>query len=382
MNEPIEINTQFELAANYVNTTNEHLYLTGKAGAGKTTFLKYIKDNCHKKIVIAAPTGVAAMNAGGVTLHSLFQLPMGSFIPEQSMSGEEYGEFFDKKNLLKYLRLNSAKRELLRELELLIIDEVSMLRADLLDAIDVILKSVRRNNWSGFGGVQVLFIGDLFQLPPVVRNSEWAVLQKYYKTISFFDAKALQDTPPIYLELKNIYRQSDQKFINLLNKIRNDKMDKGDLELLNKYYKPNFEPKQKGEYITLTTHNKRAEVINNEQLEKLEGAVYTFQASVSGDFNEATVMAETDLKLKEGSQVMFIRNDKGEYPRYYNGKIGLVKRIDEDDIAVTFTDSDDEVLVEKEVWENKRYKLNKETDQLDEVVKGTFTQYPIRLAWA
>lgn len=382
MNELIEINTQFELAANYVNTTNEHLYLTGKAGAGKTTFLKYIKDNCHKKIVIAAPTGVAAMNAGGVTLHSLFQLPMGSFIPEQSMSGEEYGEFFDKKNLLKYLRLNSAKRELLRELELLIIDEVSMLRADLLDAIDVILKSVRRNNRSGFGGVQVLFIGDLFQLPPVVRNSEWAVLQKYYKTISFFDAKALQDTPPIYLELKNIYRQSDQKFINLLNKIRNDKMDKGDLELLNKYYKPNFEPKQKGEYITLTTHNKRAEVINNEQLEKLEGAVYTFQASVSGDFNEATVMAETDLKLKEGSQVMFIRNDKGEYPRYYNGKIGLVKRIDEDDIAVTFADSDDEVLVEKEVWENKRYKLNKETDQLDEVVKGTFTQYPIRLAWA
>lgn len=382
MNEPLEINHQFELAVNYVNTTSEHLYLTGKAGTGKTTFLKYIKENCYKKIVIAAPTGVAAMNAGGVTLHSLFQLPMGSFIPEQDLSGEEYGEFFDRKKLLKYLRLNSAKRELLRELELLIIDEVSMLRADLLDAIDAILKSVRRNNRAGFGGVQVLFIGDLFQLPPVVKNNEWSILQKYYKTISFFDSKVLQDKPPIYLELKNVYRQSDEKFINLLNKIRNDKMDRGDLVLLNKYYKPNFEPKQKGEYITLTTHNRRADVINDEQLDKLKGSIYNFQASASGDFNEATVTAETDLKLKEGAQIMFIRNDKGEYPRYFNGKIGLVKQIDKDDIVVTFADSEEEILVEKETWENKRYKLNKETDELEEVVKGTFTQYPIRLAWA
>ncbi|MEO9965018.1 MAG: helix-turn-helix domain-containing protein [Reichenbachiella sp.] len=382
MNKPIEINSQFELAASYVNTTNEHLYLTGKAGSGKTTFLKYIKENCHKKTVIAAPTGVAAMNAGGVTLHSLFQLPMGSFMPDQSLSGDEYGEFFDKKKLLKYLRLNSAKRELLRDLELLIIDEVSMLRADLLDAIDAILKSVRRNSWSGFGGVQVLFIGDLFQLPPVIKNNEWSVLQKYYKTISFFDAKVLQDSPPIYLELKSVYRQSDQKFIDLLNKIRNDKMDRGDLELLNKYYKPDFEPEKKGEYITLTTHNKRADIINEEQLGKLEGATHSFQATVTGDFNEATVTAETDLKLKKGAQIMFIRNDKGEDPRYYNGKIGLIKQIDQDDIVVVFADSKDEILVEKETWENKRYKLNKETDELDEVVKGTFTQYPIRLAWA
>lgn len=382
MNETIEINKQFELAANYVNTTNEHLYLTGKAGTGKTTFLKYIKENCHKKTVITAPTGVAAMNAGGVTLHSLFQLPLGSFIPDQELSGDEQGEFFDKKNLLKYLRLNSAKRGLLRELELLIIDEVSMLRADLLDAIDTILKSVRRNNGSPFGGVQVLFIGDLFQLPPVVKNHEWAILQKYYKAISFFNAKALQDTPPIYLELKNIYRQSDQKFINLLNKIRNDQMDRSDLELLNKYYKPNFEPQQKGEYITLTTHNRRADVINNDQLTKLSGSVFSYQAKVSGDFNENTVTAEMDLKLKEGAQIMFIRNDKGESPRYYNGKIGIVKRVDKNNIVVSFTNSNVEVTVEKEEWENKRYKLNQETDELEEVIKGTFTQYPIRLAWA
>ncbi len=382
MTEPIEINDQFELAASYVNTTNEHLYLTGKAGTGKTTFLRYIKDNCHKKMVIAAPTGVAAMNAGGVTLHSLFQLPLGSFIPDQDLTGDDYGEFFDKKNLLKYLRLNSAKRELLRELELLIIDEVSMLRADLLDAIDAILRSVRRNNWKPFGGVQVLFIGDLFQLPPVVKNHEWSVLQKHYKALSFFNAKALNDTPPIYLELKNIYRQSDQKFIDLLNKIRNDKMDRDDLELLNQYYKPNFEPQQKGEYITLTTHNKRADVINSEQLSRLSGEVHSFHASISGDFNEGSVTAETDLKLKKGAQIMFIRNDKGEKPRYYNGKIGVIKSIDKEDIVVTFADSDEEVAVQKEEWENKRYKLNKETDELEEIVKGTFTQYPIRLAWA
>jgi hypothetical protein len=382
LTEHIEISEQFELAASYVNTTNEHLYLTGKAGTGKTTFLKYIKQNCHKKMVIAAPTGVAAMNAGGVTLHSLFQLPMGSFIPDQDLSGDEQGEFFDKKNLLKYLRLNSAKRDLLRELELLIIDEVSMLRADLLDAIDAILRSVRRKAGLPFGGVQILFIGDLFQLPPVVRNQEWATLQKFYKAISFFNAKALENTPPIYLELKNIYRQSDQKFINLLNKIRNDQMDRGDLELLNQYYKPKFEPEQKGEYITLTTHNKRADVINTEELEKLTGDTYSYAAIISGDFNENTVTAETDLKLKQGAQVMFVRNDKGENPSYYNGKIGVVKRIGKDEIVVSFADSDQEVIVEKQGWENKRYKLNKETDELEEVIKGTFIQYPIRLAWA
>ena len=382
MNESIEINAQFELAASYVNTTNEHLYLTGKAGTGKTTFLKYIKESCHKKMVIAAPTGVAAMNAGGVTLHSLFQLPLGSFIPEQDLSGDEYGEFFDKKHLLKYLRFYSAKRDLLRELELLIIDEVSMLRADLLDAIDVILKSVRRKASIPFGGVQVLFIGDLFQLPPVVKNKEWDTLQKFYKALSFFNAKALENTPPIYLELKNIYRQSDQKFINLLSKIRDDKMDSDDLKLLNQYYKPNFEPQQKGEFITLTTHNKRADIINNEELSKLAGKAYSFHASISGDFNENTVTAEMDLKIKEGAQIMFIRNDKREQPRYYNGKIGIIKSIDKDDIVVTLPDSREEILVEKEEWENKKYKLNKETDELEEVVKGTFMQYPIRLAWA
>lgn len=382
MDNTLEKNSYFELATDFVNTTNEHLYLTGKAGTGKTTFLKYIKDNCHKKLVITAPTGVAAMNAGGVTLHSLFQLPLGGFLPDPASQVSEYGEFVDKKSLLKHLRLNKAKRELIRELELLIIDEVSMLRADLLDAIDVILRSVRRNSQQGFGGVQVLFIGDLFQLPPVVKNSEWGTLRKYYPSPSFFNALVLKDTPPIYLELKNIYRQSDEQFIDILNKIRNDQMDMDDLKMLNSYYKPDFKPQKEGEYITLTTHNNKADVINSNHLQQLPGAIHTFKASISGDFNETTVTAETDLKLKEGAQVMFIRNDKGDKPRYYNGKIGIIKSIKKEDICVVFPGKDEEVWLEKETWENKRYKLNKETNLLEEDVKGTFTQFPIRLAWA
>ena len=382
MPETTEINTYFALAIDYVNTTNEHLYLTGKAGTGKTTFLKYIKDHCHKKLAIAAPTGVAAMNAGGVTLHSLFQLPLGSFIPEADSSGNESGDFFDRKSLLKHLRLNKAKRELLQELELLIIDEVSMLRCDLLDAIDTILKSIRRKARLPFGGVQVLFIGDLFQLPPVIRNSEWHQLRKYYTSPSFFSAKVLSEFPPIYLELKNIYRQSDENFIRVLNNIRHDEMTAEDLDLLNAYYKPDFKPEKEGEYIILTTHNNKADIINRDQLAKLSGTAHSFKATISGDFNENNVTAETELKLKEGAQVMFIRNDKGEKPKFYNGKIGVVKSIKGESITVTFQDNSYDVVVEKETWENKRYKLNKETDILEEDVKGTFTQYPIRLAWA
>jgi hypothetical protein len=382
MNQSLDINSYFQLAVDYVNTTNEPIYLTGKAGTGKTTFLKYIKDNCFKKLVIAAPTGVAAMNAGGVTLHSLFQLPIGSFYPDAQLPGDGYGDFFDKKNLLQNLRLNRAKRDMIQELELLIIDEVSMLRADMLDAIDVVLRSVRRKQMLAFGGVQVLFIGDLFQLPPVIKNHEWQVLKAFYQSPSFFSAIALKGKPPIYLELKNIYRQSDEGFIKILNNIRNNQVTGTDLEVLNGYYKPNFKPEKPGEYITLTTHNNKANSINSVQLKILPAKEYSFQAKTTGDFNENTVTAETDLKLKEGAQIMFIRNDKGEKPRYFNGKIGLVKRIKGADIAIQFADSNKEIIVEKDTWENKRYKLDKASGILEEDVKGTFTQYPIRLAWA
>ncbi len=382
MNEAIDINSYFQLAINYVNTTNEHIYLTGKAGTGKTTFLRYIKEHCHKKLVIAAPTGVAAMNAGGVTLHSLFQLPIGSFYPEGYLSGNEYGDFFDKKNLLQNLRLNKAKREMIQELELLIIDEVSMLRSDMLDAIDAVLRSIRRKHLLPFGGVQVLFIGDLFQLPPVVKNHEWQILKAFYSSPSFFSAKVLQEKPPIYLELKKIYRQSDELFIRVLNNVRNDQMTAEDLDLLNQYYKPDFKPEKPGEYITLTTHNAKANSINSVQLKVLTGELHSFEASVKGDFNENTVNAEVNLQLKEGAQVMFIRNDKGEKPRYFNGKIGIVKKIKGEEITVSIPDTNEEILVEKDTWENKRYKLDKESGFLDEDVKGTFTQFPLRLAWA
>lgn len=382
MSTDIDINSNFQLAADYINTTNEYIYLTGKAGTGKTTFLKYIRENCHKKLAVAAPTGVAAINAGGVTLHSLFQLPLGGFLPEPNQQGNEYTEFFDKQSLLQHLRLNKSKRQLLQELELLIIDEVSMLRADLLDAVDTILKSVRRRGQRPFGGVQVLFIGDLFQLPPVIKNHEWQTLSKFYQSPSFFNAKALESSTPVYLELKNIYRQSDENFIRVLNNVRNDQMSADDLELLNRYYKPEFKPEKEGEFITLTTHNQKADVINSQHLNQLSGKEYVYPALISGDFNENTVIAESNLKLKEGAQVMFVRNDKEEKPRYYNGKIGVVKSIYKNDIKVQFPDSDLELIVERETWENKRYKLNKETQELDEDVKGTFTQYPIRLAWA
>jgi hypothetical protein len=378
----IDINSNFQLAADYINTTNEHIYLTGKAGTGKTTFLKYIKENCHKKLAVAAPTGVAAINAGGVTLHSLFQLPLGGFLPEPSPVVNEYSDFFDKQSLLKHLRINKSKRQLLQELELLIIDEVSMLRADLLDAIDTILKSVRRRNHLAFGGVQILFIGDLFQLPPVIKNHEWQSLSKFYQSPSFFNALALQNSPPVYLELKNIYRQSDENFIRILNNIRNNQADTNDLELLNQYYKPEFKPKKEGEFITLTTHNQKADSINSQHLSQLSGKVFEYPALISGDFNENTVTAETTLRLKEGAQVMFVRNDKEEKPRYYNGKIGVIKSIHKNDIKVQFPDSGLELIVARETWENKKYKLNKETQELEEDVKGTFTQYPIRLAWA
>lgn len=380
MNEDQEFNQDYQLAVDYVNSTNRNIYLTGKAGTGKTTFLRYIQTNCHKKLVVAAPTGVAAMNAGGVTLHSLFQLPLAGFVPEASQVGYTSGEFHDRHSLLQHLRLNKTKRSLLRELELLVIDEVSMLRSDILDAIDVILKSVRGQSDS-FGGVQVLFIGDLFQLPPVTKNRDWSVLKYHYKSPSFYSAKALF-TPPVYIELKKIYRQKEQQFIDILNKVRINEMDENALQVLNSHYAPDFQPSKPGEYITLTTHNVNADVINKEHLQDLSGELFTFDASVTGEFNENTVVAEMALKVKVGAQIMFIRNDKGESPRYYNGKTGVIEKIKSGDIYVSFGDGKDTLKVEKEEWQNVRYRLNEETKEVEEDVKGTFTQFPIRLAWA
>lgn len=381
--EPDKTNKYFELAVQFVNQTAQHVFLTGKAGTGKTTFLKYIKETSHKNMAVVAPTGVAAINAGGTTIHSFFQLPFGSFLPGNSNTQENFGgNFYSKSSLLQHLRLSNEKRSLMQALDLLIIDEVSMVRSDVLDAIDVVLRHVRKRYREPFGGVQMLYIGDLSQLPPVVREHEWRTLKDHYQSQFFFHAQVLLERPPLYLELKKIYRQSDATFIEVLNNIRNNNIQQQDLDLLQQYYKPDFKPEKEGEYITLTTHNAKADVINAKELQKIQAKMHTFQADVQGEFNENAYPAENQLQLKAGAQIMFIRNDKGEERRYYNGKIGTIKRIKGEEIYVVFPDEPGELLVEKETWRNVKYNYDKEEDKVHEEEIGNFTQFPIRLAWA
>lgn len=380
---PDHSNKYFQMAVEFVNHTAKHIFLTGKAGTGKTTFLKYIQETSHKKLAIVAPTGVAAINAGGVTIHSLFQLPFGSFLPTSRQSIDNIsGNFYNKQSLFRKFRFSNDKRQLIQELDLLVIDEVSMVRADLLDAVDTVLRHIRKKPNLPFGGLQMLYIGDLSQLPPVVNEREWDVLGQYYESPFFFHAKVIETCPPTYLELKKIYRQSDQAFIEILNNVRNNTMSKEDLDLLNRYYQPDFKPEKKGEYITLTTHNAKADIINQKELQKLPGKVHTFDAHIEGEFNERSYPAESRLQLKEGAQIMFIRNDKGEERRYYNGKLGTIKSIKGDEITIMFPDSTTPLVLETEEWKNIRYHYDKEQDQIIEEELGTFIQYPIRLAWA
>ncbi len=373
-----ETNKIADLASKYINNTDRHLFLTGKAGTGKTTFLAEIKNLTYKNTVVAAPTGIAAINAGGVTLHSLFHLPFGSFVPDNSLQA---GEINTPNSVLAKLKMNSSKRKLLRELELLIIDEVSMLRADLLDCIDVVLRSIRRRKSQPFGGIQLLLIGDLFQLPPVVKKYEWQMLSSYYSSMFFFDSVALKQNPPIYIELEKIYRQSDQKFIDVLNRLRNSKLTSADADMFQSYYKPDFKPKDEEGYVYITTHNRKADVVNKDKLDALEPKLHHFDARISGDFNENMYPALERLELKEGAQVMFIKNDLGEEKRFYNGKIGKVKSIGNDELIIDCGNGD-LIELEQVVWENIKYKLDKDTGEIDENLIGSFTQFPLRLAWA
>ena len=375
-------NQLFDLAARFVNQTTRHLFLTGKAGTGKTTFLKYIRKHSPKKMAVVAPTGVAAINAGGVTMHSFFQLPFGAFIPENRGGWNSNSNINTPNTLFKNLRLSRDKRELMQELELLIIDEVSMLRADMLDEMDIILRSVRKQPLIPFGGLQVLYIGDLFQLPPVVSNDEWEVLREYYRSPFFFDAQIMQQSPPVYLELKKIYRQHEADFINLLNNIRNNEAREEDLQRLHRHYRPGYESKDDENYITLTTHNAKADTINQNKLNRLPSRLYEFKAEIVGDFNEKSVPADMVLQLKPGAQIMFIKNDKGEVRRYFNGKLAIISRIENDEIYIQFPGDSGELLLEKETWKNIRYRYNKEEDKIEEEELGTFKQFPIRLAWA
>ncbi|MDR0865320.1 MAG: AAA family ATPase [Candidatus Symbiothrix sp.] len=365
-----ENNSIFQLASDFVNQTSEHLFLTGKAGTGKTTFLKYIREHTHKSTIVAAPTGVAAINAGGVTLHSLFQLPLEPYIPG-------YSTVASKKN---FFRFSKQKLDLLRQLELLIIDEVSMLRADILDSIDTSLRSIRRNS-RPFGGVQMLYIGDLFQLPPVAKEDEWNLLKDYYKSTFFFHAHVIQQTKPIYLELKKVYRQGDPVFVDLLNRVRNNIITTEDIQRLNELYDRNFVPDQEEGYIILTTHNYKADNINNVRLAELPGEERIFAGEVTGDFPSFALPTDIQLRLKPGAQIMFLKNDVDEH-RYFNGKIGVISHIIADQIHVYLSDTNDTIILKKETWENKRFELDKISGKIKEETLGSFSQYPIRLAWA
>lgn len=373
-----------ELAAKFVNYTSKHIFLTGKAGTGKTTFLRNLIELTHKKAVIAAPTGIAAINAAGVTIHSLFQLPFGTYLPKApAAEGDHYNQQYNTpKSIVRHLNMTASKRKVLTDMELLIIDEVSMLRADLLDAIDMVLRYIRRNNAASFGGVQVLFIGDLHQLPPVVKSTEWNLLGQFYNSAYFFDALALQNNPPIYIELEKIYRQADEVFINLLNNLRNNQVSAEDVALLDKYYKADFKPSINDKYITLTTHNNKADALNKQSLEELKAPSFLYVAKIEDDFSEYAYPAEHILELKVGAQVMFIKNDPTGEQRFFNGKIAVVTSLRTETIEVETEGTREKIVLEKYTWKNIKYTTDKVTGEIEEELVGTFTQYPLKLAWA
>lgn len=376
-----ELSELAKVTADYINTTDRHIFLTGKAGTGKTTFLKYIVANSHKKIVVAAPTGIAAINAEGVTLHSLLQLPFGAFIPERIQPPNVNAQITTLFNLFSNLRFNASKRNLINEIELLIIDEVSMLRADLLDCIDHMLRFLRKRKHEPFGGLQMLFIGDLLQLPPVVKDNEWQVLSNYYASSYFFEAHALKDNPPINVELDKVYRQSDQRFIDILNRFRENQQTPDDIAALNQHYREDYHSLSSQGYIHLTTHNRKADEINATRLAELTTKPQTYRAKIQGEYPDNLFATSDSMILKEGAQVMFIKNDPSGEGQFFNGKIGHITRLESNDIRVTFEDGQ-EVQVPFYTWENKRYTLNKETNEIDEKVLGSFEQYPLKLAWA
>lgn len=370
------------MAVKFINSTSAHIFLTGKAGTGKTTFLRGLATNTHKAFAVVAPTGIAALNAGGVTIHSQFLLPLGMFIPDQNLPEAVNGgdHFYSQQTLTRKHPLNSARKQVLRSIELLVIDEVSMLRADLLDAVDARLKAARGNFRQPFGGVQLLLIGDLYQLPPVVKGAEAGVMRKYYPTAWFYDSRALQQAGFVYLELNKIFRQQDAEFIRLLNNLRNNTPSPDDIRLLNDHVREEEEIRNLQESITLTTHNYKADNMNREALLRLESKSHFFEAAITGDFPENIYPVQHTLELKEGAQIMFVRNATDG--AYFNGKLATVKKISGGKVEVAMAGSGDMYELKKDRWENKRYSVDANSRDLHEEVVGTFEQYPIRLAWA
>ncbi|SEG41919.1 Helicase [Halpernia humi] len=354
--------------------TNRSIFLTGKAGTGKTTFLNEFVAKTQKKHIVVAPTGIAAINAGGVTIHSMFGLPLRTFLP--TLERVDTNSAMNISDLMPHFRYRKDKLKLLREVEIVIIDEVSMLRADVLDMMDFSLRLIRRNQQK-FGGVQMLFIGDLYQLPPVVRDEH--ILRKCYASPFFFESLAIKELPFITIELEKVYRQTDEYFLSILNSIRDGNCDEIDFEKLNSRYIPDFEPKEEA-YVYLTSHNRMADEINHKKIKDLKTKLFKYQAKIVGDFKENQYPNEDVLELKVGAQVMFIRNDATE-KRYFNGKLAEVTYLDDDEVTVLLDDSDTEIKLKKEVWEQKRYSLDGQKNIQEEVL-GSFEQYPIRLAWA
>ena len=370
-------NQKLDFVEQLVLFTNSHIFLTGRAGTGKTTFLKNLPLKTYKRMVVVAPTGVAAINAGGQTIHSFFQLPFGPQIPESAQ-----GTAFKAKSLAsQYQKLNKRKINLMRSLDLLIIDEISMVRADVLDAIDAILRRVRRSQ-KPFGGLQVLMIGDVHQLAPVAKPEEWAVLSPYYETPYFFGSQVLKKAPYICVELEHIYRQHDEDFIILLNKVRNNRMDAECVHLLNTHFKPSFAPMDGEGYITLTTHNYQADQINESKLAAIKEKPLTFKAEIHGTFPENTYPTKEELTLKVGAQVMFVKNDPNPEKAFYNGKIGRLVGYDEKEGSVTVESQGEHIIVPRLKWQNMEYTINPENQDIEEKEIGSFTQIPLRLAWA
>lgn len=380
----IESTDKLELAAKFVNNTGAPIFLTGKAGTGKTTFLRNLVNQTHKRHVILAPTGIAALHAKGVTIHSQFLLPMGSFLPVREPEGnftDQFG-FFTQHTLARKHPLNHLRKSVLRAIDLLVIDEVSMLRADILDAIDYRMRSVKGNFNEPFGGVQVLMIGDLYQLPPIVREQEWQILSRFYPSMHFFEAKALQNSGMVYLELDKIFRQQDQEFIDVLNHLRDNQITPDDIRLLNKHFKTAEEVKELPACITITTHNKKADELNQKELQALDETSFYYDAEVTDDFPESLFPLPRRLELREGAQIMFVKNDSSGYAQYFNGKLATVFSLKKEEITVKLEGSEQEYILRKELWENKKYIINSQTKELDEEVIGTFSQYPVKLAWA
>ena len=360
---------------NLVEHTNRNIFLTGKAGTGKTTFLNDFVRKTHKKHIVVAPTGIAAINAGGVTIHSMFGLPLRTFLPTTERINSDFAN--NIADLMHHFKYRKDKIKLLREIEIIIIDEVSMLRADVLDMMDFSLRKVRRNQQK-FGGVQMLFIGDLYQLPPVVRDEH--LLKQYYPSPFFFESYALKELPVITLELTTVYRQKDEKFLDILNEIRDGEIGDIDFDTLNERYIPDFEPDEES-YVYLTSHNRMADEINQKKLKELSGKSYFFNAEINGNFNENQYPNDEILELKVGAQIMFIRNDASSDKRYFNGKLAEIVDIEEKEISVIIDGEDDIYKLKKESWDQKRYSLG-EDKSIQEEVLGSFKQYPVRLAWA